>query len=577
MLSTLDLIKVIKPYFSKYKHILVYDLIFALLTTLAGFILPLVLRQLTNYGASGSLTGSIIASLSLIFIVLKVVEVIARYYMTNVGHRMGALIETDMRRDLFDHLMALDNDYYNENRVGELMSKVTNDLFDITEFSHHAPEEYLIFAVQTVVSFIILGIINLPLTLVIFIMLPLMFVVSRKFRQKMGHEQMNQRRQIGKLNSGIEDSLSGINVVKSFANEDQEINKFKTGNEDFYYIKKKYYISMAGFMTVTSAFEGVMYIIVLVMGGVLILNGSMLASDMIVFIMYINMLITSLKRIIQFTENFQKGLTGIQRFHEVMTAKPRVIDSSHPIELEDVAGRIEARHLVFDYHNGERVLDDINFTIEPGQQVAFVGPSGAGKSTLINLIPRFYDLTSGEILVDGHNIQDISLFSLRDHIGIVQQDVYLFAGTIADNIRYGKLDASDAEIRQAADLAGATGFIRELPEGFNTNIGERGARLSGGQKQRISIARVFLKNPPILILDEATSALDNQSELVVQESLDKLAQGRTTITIAHRLTTVEDSDLIYVLTDDGIIEQGSHQDLMDQKGYYYRLYSRSLD
>ena len=242
-----------------------------------------------------------------------------------------------------------------------------------------------------------------------------------------------------------------------------------------------------------------------------------------------------------------------------------------------MAGRIEARHLVFDYHNGERVLDDINFTIEPGQQVAFVGPSGAGKSTLINLIPRFYDLTSGEILVDGHNIQDISLFSLRDHIGIVQQDVYLFAGTIADNIRYGKLDASDAEIRQAADLAGATGFIRELPEGFNTNIGERGARLSGGQKQRISIARVFLKNPPILILDEATSALDNQSELVVQESLDKLAQGRTTITIAHRLTTVEDSDLIYVLTDDGIIEQGSHQDLMDQKGYYYRLYSRSLD
>ena len=298
---------------------------------------------------------------------------------------------------------------------------------------------------------------------------------------------------------------------------------------------------------------------------------------MIVFIMYINMLITSLKRIIQFTENFQKGLTGIQRFHEVMTAKPRVIDSSHPIELEDVAGRIEARHLVFDYHNGERVLDDINFTIEPGQQVAFVGPSGAGKSTLINLIPRFYDLTSGEILVDGHNIQDISLFSLRDHIGIVQQDVYLFAGTIADNIRYGKLDASDAEIRQAADLAGATGFIRELPEGFNTNIGERGARLSGGQKQRISIARVFLKNPPILILDEATSALDNQSELVVQESLDKLAQGRTTITIAHRLTTVEDSDLIYVLTDDGIIEQGSHQDLMAQKGYYFRLYSRSLD
>lgn len=577
MLSTLDLIKVIWPYFIKYKKILIFDLIAAVLTTFATFFLPLVLQQLTNYGATGELTTSIILYLTLIFVVLKVIEVFARYYMTNIGHRMGALIETDMRRDLFNHLMSLDNDYYSDNRVGEVMSRVTNDLFDITEFSHHAPEEYLIFTIQLLVSFVVLSLINLPLTLIVFLLLPLMFFVSRKFRSKMSDEQMNQRRQIGRLNSGIEDSLSGIKVVKSFANEDQEIDKFAQGNNLFYAIKKKYYISMAGFMTVTTAFEGLMYIVVLVVGGYFILNGSMATSDMIVFIMYINMLITSLKRIIQFTENFQKGLTGIQRFYEVMTSVPRVKDSKHPIELENVVGEIIFDKVNFRYKEDENVLEDLSFKIKPGEQVAFVGPSGAGKSTLINLIPRFYDINSGQILIDGQNIRDLSLHTLRDNIGIVQQDVYLFAGTVADNIRYGKLDASNKEIREAAKLAGATEFIENLPDGFDTDIGERGARLSGGQKQRISIARVFLKNPPILILDEATSALDNQSEMVVQESLEALAKGRTTITIAHRLTTVEDSDTIYVLTEDGIIEKGSHQELMALKGYYFKLYSRSLD
>lgn len=577
MLSTLDLIKVIWPYFIKYKHILVYDLIAAMLTTLATFFLPLVLQQLTNYGGTGDLTAQIIIYLTLIFVVLKLIEVVARYYMTNIGHRMGALIETDMRRDLFDHLMAMDNDYYNDNRVGEVMSRVTNDLFDITEFSHHAPEEYLIFTIQLVVSFIVLAFINLPLTVVVFLLLPFMFIVSRKFREKMSDEQMNQRRQIGRLNSGIEDSLSGIRVVKSFANEDREIDKFREGNELFYSIKKKFYISMAGFMTVTTAFEGLMYIIVLMMGGYFILNGSMLTSDMIVFIMYINMLITSLKRIIQFTENFQKGLTGIQRFYEVMTATPRVKDLDHATDLENVQGQIAFNNVSFGYNSDEPVINNLSFNINPGQQVAFVGPSGAGKSTLINLIPRFYDVKGGEITIDGQNIQDLSLHTLRDNIGIVQQDVYLFAGTIADNIRYGKLDATNQEIREAARLAGATEFIENLPEGFNTDIGERGARLSGGQKQRLSIARVFLKNPPILILDEATSALDNQSELVVQESLEALAKGRTTITIAHRLTTIEDSDTIYVLTDEGIIEKGTHDELMAKEGYYFKLYSRSLD
>lgn len=577
MLSTLDLIKVIWPYFKKYWRILVIDLVAAVFTTFAAFFLPLVLRLMTNFAADGELTAKIIFMLTAGFVVLKLTEVIARFYMTNIGHRMGALIETDMRRDLFKHLMRMDNKYYSDNRVGEVMSRVTNDLFDITEFSHHAPEEYLIFAIQLVFSFVTLSLIHLPMTLLIFLMLPIMFVVSTKFRQKMGHEQLNQRRQIGRLNSGIEDSLSGIKVVKSFANEDEEIDKFKGGNELFYNIKKKYYISMAGFTTVTIAFEGLMYIVVLTMGGFLILNGSLHASDMIVFIMYISLLITSVKRIIQFTENFQKGLTGIQRFHEVMTAKPRVKEAKHPIELKDVQGNITLKDVEFKYDESEKVLNQLNLEIKAGEQVAFVGPSGAGKSTIINLIPRFFDVTGGKILVDGQNIKDLSLHSLRDNIGIVQQDVYLFAGTVADNIRYGKLDATIEEIRHAAELAGATEFIDNLPDGFDTNIGERGARLSGGQKQRISIARVFLKNPAILILDEATSALDNQSELVVQESLEKLAKGRTTITIAHRLTTIEDSDRIYVLTEDGIIERGSHQELMDKGEYYYRLYSRSLD
>lgn len=575
MLSTRDLLKVIWPYFIKYKKILVLDLIAAVFTTLAAFFLPVVLQQLTNYGASGELTGRIIAYLTGIFIVLKVAEVLARYFMTNIGHRMGALIETDMRRDLFDHLMSMDNDYYNENRVGEVMSRLTNDLFEITEFSHHAPEEYLIFILQLVVSFIVLSFINLPLTIIVFLILPFMFIVSSQFRRKMSDEQLNQRRQIGRLNSGIEDSLSGIRVVKSFANEDQEIDKFSHGNEKFYSIKKKYYISMAGFMTVTTAFEGIMYIVVLVVGGFFILNGTMLTSDMIVFIMYINMLITSLKRIIQFTENFQKGLTGIQRFYEVISSEPRVRNLDHAADMERVQGEIEFDNVSFDYGDDERVLDRLSFTIKPGEQVAFVGPSGAGKSTLINLIPRFYDIKGGEIMIDGQNIKDLTLHTLRDNIGIVQQDVYLFAGTVTDNIRYGKLEATNKEIREAAKLAGALEFIENLPNGFDTDIGERGARLSGGQKQRISIARVFLKNPPILILDEATSALDNQSELVVQESLDELAKGRTTITIAHRLTTVEDSDKIFVLTEDGIIEQGSHDELIDQGDYYYRLYTRS--
>lgn len=575
MKSTFSLVKSVLPYFKKYWKVLVLDLIAASLTTVAGFILPLILSEFTDLGIAGNLTLSVVFSMSVTYAVLKIIEIIARYFMTNIGHRMGAMIETDMRSDLYDHLMALPTSYYNDTKVGQIMTRVTNDLADITEFAHHAPEEFFIVTIQVIVSLIVLGLIDLPLTVFIFILLPMMFIFSRKNRTSMKEEQMNQRRQVGDLNAGIEDSLSGIRVVKSFANEPTEIDKFEGGNQNFLEIKKDFYIAMASFTSTTSLFEGLMYIVVLVFGGWGIINSQFDPSNLIVFIMYINMLVTSLRRIIQFIEQFQKGITGIERFDEIMSTKSELVQKEDAKVLTDVKGSIVFDYVNFKYSaDATPVLDDISFKVEPGEKVAFVGPSGAGKSTIINLIPRFYDVTGGAILVDGHDIRDLTFESLRNNIGIVQQDVYLFAGTIADNIRYGKLDATDEEVRYAAELAGALDFIDALPEGFQTDIGSRGVRLSGGQKQRLSIARVFLKNPQILILDEATSALDNASEIIIQDSLDKLAEGRTTITIAHRLTTIEDSDRIYVIDEGKIIEVGNHDKLMADKGQYYKLYTR---
>ena len=572
-----NLIKKVLPYFYKYRFTLFLDLFCAGLTTASEMILPLLLRALTSRGMEdiALITSDFILKLSLIYIGIKTVEVVAQYFMTSIGHIMGARIETDMRRDLYAHLQSLSDTFYNETKVGVIMSRITNDLFDITEFAHHCPEEYFIGAIKIIISLIILLTINVKMTLLIYIMIPLMIYFSGHFRNKMRRAQKEQRVHIGNLNSAIEDSLLGIKVVKSFANEDVENEKFTYENNKFLGIKKRFYKSMAGFNTVNRIFDGLMYLILIASGGYFLMKREIGPEDLIVYVMFIQSLIATVRRIIEFTEQFQKGMTGIERFAEIMSIESDILDKEEALEIKNVKGEISFNHVDFSYDKGEgKVLDNFSVNITPGEKLAIVGPSGAGKTTICNLIPRFYDVNSGSVTVDGIDVRDIKIKSLRENIGIVQQDVYLFSGTVRDNIGYGKSDASDREIIEAAKLAGAYEFIKNLPNGFDTYVGERGVKLSGGQKQRISIARVFLKNPPILILDEATSALDNKSEIVVQDSIEKLSKGRTTITIAHRLTTVQNSDLIIVMTKEGIVERGNHQELMEKKGYYYNLYTK---
>ena len=571
------LIKKVLPYFYKYRFTLFLDLFCAGLTTASEMILPLLLRALTNRAVEdlASITLDFVLRLSLIYVIIKTIEVIAQYFMTSIGHIMGARIETDMRRDLYAHLQSLSDTFYNETKVGVIMSRITNDLFDITEFAHHCPEEYFIGAIKILISLIILLKINVKMTLLIYLMIPLMIYFSGHYRNKMRRAQKDQRVHIGHLNSSIEDSLLGIKVVKSFANEDVEREKFTEENNKFLGIKKRYYRSMAGFNTINRIFDGLMYLILITSGGYFLMKGEIGPEDLIVYVMFIQSLLATVRRIIEFTEQFQKGMTGIERFAEIMAIEPDIKDKEDALEIKNVRGEISFRNVDFSYGKGEgKVLNNFSVDITPGEKLAIVGPSGAGKTTICNLIPRFYDVDAGSVTVDGIDVRDIKIKSLRENIGIVQQDVYLFSGTVKDNIGYGKSTASDREIIEAAKLAGAYEFIKSLPNGFDTYVGERGVKLSGGQKQRISIARVFLKNPPILILDEATSALDNKSEIVVQDSIEKLSKGRTTITIAHRLTTVQNADLILVMTRDGIVERGSHQDLMAKKGYYYNLYTK---
>ena len=567
------------PYLLKYKGILVFDLFCAALTTLCDIVLPSIMRYLTNAATDASivLTVGTVARLALLYLVLRIVDGAASYYMSGTGHIMGVYIETDMRRDAFAHLQRLSHTYYSNTKVGQIMGRITNDLFDVTEFAHHCPEEFFIAAIKIVASFIILCGVNVPLTLVLFACVPLMMIVSVRLNLRLRAAFRKQRFQIGELNASIEDSLLGQRVVKAFAAEAQENEKFEEGNQAFQTIKKKTYHAMAAFNTSTRLFDGLMYLVVIIAGGLFLVYDRINAGDLVAYVLYVSTLIATIRRIVEFAEQFQRGMTGIERFFEIMDTPVEITDAPDARPLTVKEGGIEFRDVSFEYpddHN--KVLRHVDLTIRPGESLALVGPSGGGKTTLCNLIPRFYDVTSGQILIDGQDVRKVTLKSLRQAIGVVQQDVYLFSGTVAENIAYGKPNATKEEIVNAAKLAGADGFINELKDGYDTYVGERGVKLSGGQKQRISIARVFLKNPPILLLDEATSALDNESEILVGQSLDALAKGRTTLTIAHRLTTIKNADRILVLGRDGIEEEGTHEQLLERKGIYYRLWNGLL-
>ncbi|MCI6738033.1 MAG: ABC transporter ATP-binding protein/permease [Intestinibacter sp.] len=574
--KTKELIARFLPYFRPYKKVLLLDLFCAFLTTGCDLILPMILKYLANKGTEdlASITVELIASVAGIYLVLRIIDAIANYYMTRIGHVMGARIETDMRKDAFDHIQKLSDSYFNNTKVGQIMSRITNDLFDVTEFAHHCPEEFFIAGVKIVISFILLSRINIALTTIIFIFIPLMVVFSMDQNVKMKRAFKKQRVQIGELNSRLEDSLLGVRVVKAFANEEIEAEKFTQDNRKFLGTKKETYKYMAGFKIITCIFDGIMYLVLLIAGGAFMMKGLIEPADLFVYTLYVTTLLATVKRIVEFTEQFQKGMTGIERFTEIIDSDIDIFDDEDAEELTDVKGSIEFKDVSFEYNDTQKeVLDHINLSIKEGEKVALVGPSGGGKTTICNLIPRFYDTTEGSIYLDDKDIKKITLKSLRQNIGIVQQDVYLFAGTVYDNIAYGNPKATREQVIEAAKLAGAHEFISELKDGYDSYVGERGVKLSGGQKQRISIARVFLKNPKILILDEATSALDNESEYLVSKSLERLAKGRTTLTIAHRLTTIQNADRILVLTENGIVEEGNHKELLDKKGVYYQLYT----
>ncbi len=567
------------PYYKKYKWILILDLLCASLTTVVEIVLPLIAREITGRAETdvASLTPAFILTCGAIYLILRLVDTAAYYYMASTGHIMGTRIETDMRRDFFTHLQKLSFSYYDNTKIGTLMSRITSDLFDVTEFAHHCPEEFFIAGIKIIASFAILCTINVPLTLIIFAIVPLMIICMTRFRKKMKEGFKESRRIVGELNSQVEDSLLGIHEVKSFANEDTEIKKFEKSNSSFLSVKKKVYKYMGAFQSSTRFFDGMLYIIVVVAGAFFLSDGAITSADFIAFMLFASMLLTSIRRLVEFTEQFQRGMTGIERFCEIMDIEPDIEDEAGAEVIKNARGEISFRDLTFRYSGTDKdVLCNLNLHVNAGESVALVGPSGGGKTTLCALIPRFYEANGGEILIDGKNIKSITQKSLREQIGIVQQDVYLFSGSVRENIAYGKPDCTEDEIIEAARLAGAHEFILSLPDGYDTYVGERGVKLSGGQKQRISIARVFLKNPPILILDEATSALDNESEYLIQQSLEKLAKGRTTFTVAHRLTTIKNADRILVLTENGIEESGTHRELIERGGLYadlYKMYS----
>ncbi|MCQ2501009.1 MAG: ABC transporter ATP-binding protein/permease [Lachnospiraceae bacterium] len=563
------------PYYKPYVGTLLLDLFCAALTTGCDLVLPMIMRQITSTGMNdpAMLTMHLILRMTALYFVLKLVECGASYYMADMGHVMGAEIETDMRRDSYDHLMKLSDRYYNNTKVGQIMGRITNDLFDVTEFAHHCPEEFFIAGIKALGAFIVLGSINLPLTIIIFLMIPIMMVVCISINQWQRAAFRRQRFYIGELNARIEDSLLGQKVVKAFANEAIEKEKFEKDNVTFLGIKAKTYRYMGIFQTSIRLFDGLMYLAVVLAGGIFLVKGGIAAPDLVAYVLYVSTLIATIRRIVEFAEQFQRGMTGIERFLQIMDADIDIFDRDGAREMQNPKGEIVFEDATFEYmddHN--EVFEHLNLSIHPGEKVALVGPSGSGKTTMCNLIPRFYDLTGGKVTIDGVDVRDYTLQSLRRNIGIVQQDVYLFSGTVFENIVYGRPGATREEVVEAAKKAGAHEFISALKDGYDTYVGERGVKLSGGQKQRISIARVFLKDPAIIILDEATSALDNESEFEVAKALNELAVGRTTLTVAHRLSTIRDANRIFVLTENGIEEEGTHEELLEKKGIYHRFY-----
>ena len=557
-MKTSTLLKRFLPYYGKYKHILILDLICAGLTSICELVLPMIMRNLTNMATTNlaALSVEYVLKLGVLYLGLRLLDGAANFYMADMGHVMGTYMETDMRRDAYAHLQKLSNTYYNNTKVGQIMGRITNDLFDVTEFAHHCPEEFFIAALKAGFSFVILFGVSPLLTILIFMCLPLMFYVCFRLSRRQKRVFREQRHQIGELNARIEDSLLGQRVVKAFTNEEKEKEKFEEDNQKFLSIKKRSYRIMGTFSTTNRLFDGLMYLVVIVAGGTFLTKGLISAGDLVAYTMYVGTMITTIRRIVEFAEQFQRGMTGIERFLEIMDSEIEIFDEPDAVEMPAPEGNIVFENVSFEYSDDHNeVLRDVSLHIRAGEKLALVGPSGGGKTTLANLIPRFYDVTEGKILIDGQDIRKYTLKSLRSNIGVVQQDVYLFSGTIRENILYGKLDATEEEVMEAAKKAEAHEFIMNLKDGYDTYVGERGVKLSGGQKQRISIARVFLKNPVILILDEATSALDNESEAAIVKSLNKLSEGRTTLTIAHRLSSIQNSDRVLELNDEGIHEK----------------------
>jgi ABC-type multidrug transport system, ATPase and permease components len=578
----MNILKKFVHYYKPYLFLFYMDMFCAVVVSSVDLAFPQFLNYLIKniFNQDKEIILQSIGYFGAALLTLYVIKYFCQYFITCWGHIMGARMEADMRRDLFSHFQRLSFSYYDKHNTGEMMSKLVSDLFDISELAHHGPENLFISILKIAGSFILLMLINAKMTLILLAVTLIMVIFSIQRNLKMKAIFFDNRVKIAKINSSLQDSLAGIRVVQSFANEKVEAVKFRDSNQAFLASKNSSYKMMGGYHAWNSFFSGLLYIVVIVSGGISIANGTLKLTELVIYLLYINIFVQPLNVLIDFTEMFQKGFAGFRRFVEILEIKPEIKEKPDAITLENVKGEIEYKNVSFRYNNDYDVLQNVSIKIEPGKNVALVGPSGGGKTTLCSLLPRFYDVTAGSITIDGKNIRDVTLESLRKAIGIVQQDIYMFNGTVKENIAYGKVNATDEEIIEAARNANIHDFIMSLEQGYDTYVGERGVRLSGGQKQRMSIARVFLKNPPILILDEATSSLDNESERYIQQSLEKLSHNRTTIVIAHRLSTIKNADEIIIITDEGIQERGSHKQLIAQNGiyaHYYKMQFEGLD